>query len=284
MKVRQKTLREPVSLEGVGLHGGTRGRVTLRPHLGGKGVLFRFSTDTEERLFPLSPEAAQGSFLCSYLSFGGFTVKTVEHLLSALSGLGIDQVEVVVEGEEVPILDGSSRLFIDAILRAGIIELNREKEALRISSPVYVSENESFAFIAPHESFRVTYLADYRHPWAGPMVYDGVISEAVYASDIAGARTFGFKKDVDFLRSQGLIKGGSLENAIAVGDDGYSSPLRYPDELIRHKVLDLIGDLNFLARPIQGHVTVFKGGHSLHSKLVKAIYQEYMLKEYYLRV
>ncbi len=269
----QRTLRNSVTLEGVGLHTGVHGKVTLKPQEGGQGILFT----SAKNLYPsfrLSPEHGEGSFLCSMLSSGNFRIRTVEHLLSALSGLGIDQLEIETDAEEVPILDGSAGPIVKALKDAGIRELEHRKEYIEIHGPLVVYEKESFAAVYPSPAFRVTYIADYKHPWAGPQIFDSEITDTLYESSIAGARTFGFRKDIDKLLSQGLIKGGKLDNAIVIDDAGYSSPLRYPDELIRHKVLDLLGDLYLMARPVRGHFVVFKGGHGLHFKLVKAIYED----------
>lgn len=270
---RQRTLWNPVTLEGIGLHSGVHCEVNLNPEAKGKGISF-ISPKGRYPSFTLSPEHGEGSFLCSILSSGNFKIKTVEHLLSALSGLGIDQLEIEIEAEEIPILDGSAGLIVKALKEAGIRELESEKEFVEIRQPLVVYEGESFASVYPSRDFRVTYIADYGHPWAGPQIFDSVMTETVYEGSIAGARTFGFKKDIEMLLAKGLIKGGRLDNAIVIDESGYSSPLRYPDELIRHKVLDLMGDLYMLARPIRGHVVVFKGGHRLHSKLANVIYRD----------
>jgi UDP-3-O-[3-hydroxymyristoyl] N-acetylglucosamine deacetylase len=202
----------------------------------------------------------------------GVMLSTVEHLLSAIYGSGIDNLYIDIDSLEVPILDGSSLPFVDMLTEAGVEEQDAERELLIVEDTIRLEEKEKFISIEPHSSFRISYEIDFDHPAIGRQHLDLELSPESYASEIALARTFGFFAEVEDLLKKGLIRGGSFDNAVVLGDDGImNGELRVPDEFVRHKVLDLIGDISLCGYPLLGHVKAYKAGHSLHTNLATEI-------------
>lgn len=267
----QHTLRSRVTLAGVALHGGGAARAVLRPAPTGTGIRFRRAD------LPGSPDLpARASFvvdtaLATVLGCGEVTVATVEHCLAALAGLGVDNALVEVEGPEVPIGDGSSLPFCQAILAAGLRRQRARRRAIRVLQPVAAREGDKYCLLRPGEGFRVTYTVDFDGCYPGVQRLDLALDPAVFCRELAPARTFGFLEEVTYLRSVGKARGGSLENALVLDNGRVLNPegLRMPDEPVRHKALDAVGDLALAGAPILGHLVVHKGGHSLHTQLVR---------------
>lgn len=266
----QRTLARPVELEGLGLHTGATARLRLLPAEAGSGLVF--VRGEGGAVLPASWQLLQGGSLSTTLSRGDARIMTVEHLLSALHGLGIDNARLEIDGPEVPILDGSSLPFVEAILEAGTRALDAPRRYLSLNRPVRVKEGDKEILALPANDLRATYAIEFPHPAIGYQALETGVEAASYAAAIAPARTFCLMRDVAAMRRAGLARGGSLDNAVVVGEDGVlNGALRFPDEFVRHKVLDLIGDLALLGAPLRAHVIAFKGGHRLHGALVRRI-------------
>ncbi len=268
MVENQRTLARPVEIEGIGLHSGSPARIRIQPSGPDTGIIF-VRRDREGSEIPASHTFLQGSTFATTLARGTASVSTVEHLLSALYGLGIDDARIVVDGPEVPIVDGSARPFVEPILAAGLQNLKAPRRYLTLKRPISASHGEKEILALPANDFQTTYAIDFPHPTIGYQAVTVRITAETYASTIAPARTFCLLRDVEAMKRAGLARGGSLENALVVGEEGVLNPsLRFPDEFVRHKVLDLIGDLALLGSHLRAHVIVFKGGHRLHAALV----------------
>jgi len=275
--MKQRTLKEPVRTTGVGLHTGVKVEITLRPAPPDSGIVFR-RMDLEPPVdLKADPYLVTDTRLCSMLESGPAKVSTVEHLMSALAGLGIDNALVDLTGPEIPILDGSSAPFVYLLQSAGIVEQDAPKRYVRILRPVEVKDGDKWARFVPHNGFKVEFTIDFKHPVfekSGKTVSID-FAETAYAREVARARTFGFMHEVEYLRNQGLALGGSLDNAIVMDEyrvlnqDG----LRYEDEFVKHKVLDAIGDLYLLGHPIIGAFEAYKSGHALNNALLRELLQ-----------
>jgi UDP-3-O-[3-hydroxymyristoyl] N-acetylglucosamine deacetylase len=270
------TLAKDVSIKGVGLHSGVGAEVVLRPSLAGGGVVLRRG-DVTGGEFRLEPGMVQKSPLCTLLDNGhGVMLSTVEHLLSALHGLRVDSVIVEINGPEVPILDGSALPWVELIDEAGRLELEIERQWLKVERPV-VEDSEGRVLLANPDArlgLRVECVIDFPHPAIGRQTWQGVVDEAVYRREIAPARTFVQEKDIEAAQRAGLAKGGSLENAVVFGEDGtVKNPggLRFADEPVRHKVLDLIGDIYMAGRCVSGAFAVTAPGHVANNNLLRKI-------------
>jgi len=273
--IAQRTLKTLVKATGVGLHTGERVNLTLRPAQPGTGIVFRRTDLTPPRDFRVAPELVTDTRLCSALEANGAKVATVEHLMSALAGLGIDNVYIDIDGPEVPILDGSAAPFVYLIQSAGIESQAAAKRFLRVLRTVRVEDGDKWAQFAPHEGFRVGFSIEFDHPAFRSASNEVAIDFATqsYVQEVSRARTFGFTSDVETLRSRGLALGGTLDNAIVMDEfrvlntDG----LRYADEFVKHKVLDAVGDLYLTGHPILGAFTAYKSGHGLNNQLLRAL-------------
>ncbi len=271
MVERQKTLVRAVELEGVGLHSGSLARLTILPAGSDVGMVF-VRRDLRSREIPARHGSLQGGRLATTLAEGPATVSTVEHVLSALHGLGIDNARIEVDGPEVPILDGSARPFVEPILAAGTREQRAPRRYLTLRRPVAVSHKDKEIIALPANAFQATYAIDFPQSAIGYQAVTTLISPEIYASSIAPARTFCLLREVEAMRRAGLARGGSLENAIVVDEGGVlNKELRFPDECVRHKVLDLVGDLALLGSRLRAHVIVARGGHRLHAALIGRI-------------
>jgi UDP-3-O-[3-hydroxymyristoyl] N-acetylglucosamine deacetylase len=265
--MRQHTIRKPVSLEGVGLHSGKPVRLTLGPGAADAGVLFRAGGET----IPAAPESVVDSHYATTLGRNGVRIQTVEHLMAAAAGLGIDNLAVEVDGTELPAVDGSAKPFVQALLGAGRVPQAARRRPIRIPHAIRVGEAARWVQIVPADEFRISYTLDNDHPAIGTQVLSWAPTEESFVNEYAPARTYGFLKDLGFLRKTGRALGGSLDNTIVIGKSGTLNGLRYRDEFVRHKMLDLVGDLALLGRPIQGHVIARNAGHALNFELVVAI-------------
>jgi len=268
----RRTLAGERTIVGIGLHSGKNVRMRLVPAEGGTGVVF-VRTDLGGAEIPALLENAGPSFYATVLRKDGAQVSTIEHLMAALYALQVDDVRIEIDGPEVPILDGSSRPFVDGILEAGRVELPVVRQYLTIVRPVTVSHEDKRIAVHPCPEYRVTYAIDFAHPLLGYQELTASLwGEEAFREKLAPARTFVLEREVDALRRAGLALGGSLDNAVVVGDGGVLNPeLRFPDEFVRHKMLDLTGDLSLLGYPLRGHVVAYRAGHDMHGRLARRI-------------
>lgn len=267
----QLTIESAVSVEGVGLHSGRPSRVTMRQAAADAGVVF----STGGALIPATLDHVVDSRFATTVGVDGTRVQTVEHLMAAAAALGIDNLLVEVEGEEIPALDGSARPFVELLYTAGKARLAVPRRPLVITKPIHVGDGARWLRLLPADTFRISYTLDVEHPVVGTQAVSFACSEQVFVEELAPARTYGFLQDVGTMRKSGLARGGSLDNAVVVGRKSVlNGSLRYPDEFVRHKILDLIGDLGLLGRPTVGHVVARNAGHSLNHQLLHAIVQE----------
>jgi UDP-3-O-[3-hydroxymyristoyl] N-acetylglucosamine deacetylase len=273
--IKQRTLKSLVRATGVGLHSGCKVELTLRPAQPDAGIVFR-RTDLDPPVeLPVSPERVTDTRLCSALESGGVKVSTVEHLMSALAGLGIDNLHIDLNGPEVPILDGSAAPFVFLIQSAGLQEQHALKRYIRIRRTVRVEEGDKWAEFSPHEGYKLSFMIDFEHPVLQRSGQEIRVdfAEHSYIKEISRARTFGFMRDVEQLRSLGLARGGTLDNAVVM--DEYrvlnEGGLRYADEFVKHKVLDAVGDLYMAGHPVIGAFSAYKSGHGLNNKLLRAL-------------
>jgi UDP-3-O-[3-hydroxymyristoyl] N-acetylglucosamine deacetylase len=265
--MRQHTIRKPVSLDGIGLHSGKPVRVTAAPAPPDSGIVFRSGG---ERI-PAAAESVVDSHYATTIGRNGARIQTVEHLMAAAAGLGIDNLEVDVDGTEIPAMDGSAKPFVAMLLSAGRVQQNARRRPIDVPHPIRVGAGPRWIHIEPASSFRISYTLDNDHPAIGTQVLSCTPTEQSFVEEYAPARTYGFLKDLGTMRKHGLALGGSLDNAIVLGKRGTLNGLRYRDEFVRHKILDLIGDLALLGRPMHGHVIARNAGHALNFELVVAI-------------
>jgi UDP-3-O-[3-hydroxymyristoyl] N-acetylglucosamine deacetylase len=272
---KQTTIGKSFSANGAGLHSNSPVKVTVKPAPAYTGYVFR-RTDLNDFEIPATPEHVAHVSYATTLMKSGVMISTVEHLLSALSGCGIDNAMIDVDSLEVPILDGSSRRWVELIKRAGIVELEAPRGYLRVLKRVEVSEKNRRMSIEPAEEFRITCEIDFPHPLIGLQHREIAFINGNYISEVAPARPFGFVEEIALLQQNGLARGGSLENAIALTRDGILNrePLRFSDEFVRHKILDIIGDLALCGMPILGHVRAYRSGHGLHTMLLSALLRD----------
>ena len=274
--IRQRTIQNSVHTSGVGLHNGEKVTIRLKPAEVDQGIVFRRVDQKKISEIKVSPEAVKDTKMCSAIGQDNSRVATVEHLMSALSATGIDNVIVELDGSEVPIMDGSSIPFIYLLQTAKIKEQDSPKRFVFIKDVIEVKDKDKWARFEPYDGFKVDFTIDFPHP-----VFNNASTNQVsvnfydepYVTEISRARTFGFMQEVEYLRSNGLARGGSLDNAIVL--DEYkilnSEGLRYDDEFVRHKILDAVGDLYMLGYAIIGNFKAYKSGHELNNKLLLAL-------------
>ncbi len=273
--LQQRTLKNVIRATGVGLHSGEKVYLTLRPAAVDTGIVFR-RVDLEPAVeIPARADLVTETMLCTGLSRGDGKVLTVEHLMSAFAGLGIDNAYVDLSAPEVPIMDGSAGPFVFLLQSAGLVEQNAPKRFIRIREPVEATDGDKLARFLPHDGFRLDFTVEFNHP-AIPRTQSRAVvdfSTEAYIREVSRARTFGFMRDLEFMRERNLGLGGSMDNAIVLdefrvlNDDG----LRYADEFVRHKILDAVGDLYLAGHPIIGAYEARKSGHALNNKLVRAL-------------
>ena len=273
--LKQRTLKTTNKTTGVGLHTGARVEIVLRPAAPDTGIVFHRVDLARPVSIPANALHVGDTRLSSTLSRDGASISTVEHLMSALAGLGIDNLHVDVAGPEIPIMDGSAGPFVFLLQSAGIVEQEPPKRFLRILLPVEVKDGDKWARFDPYNGFKLDFTIDFPHPMFGSENRNVVIdfAEHSYVKEVARARTFGFMQEVEAMRAAGLGLGGSLQNAIVL--DEYrvlnSEGLRYDNEFVKHKVLDAIGDLYLLGHPLIGQYTAFKSGHGLNNAVARAL-------------
>lgn len=269
----QQTLAASVTCSGVGLHSGQSTTITLRPAPVNTGIVFVAHNGVTEASLPASIEHLVPTELCTAVHGNGFQVKTIEHVLAALAGLGIDNAYIDVTAGEIPVMDGSAAAFVRLIKSVGIVSQNRRQSYLKIMAPIEVSDGQKRVRIEPAATPRITYTIHYNHPLIQTQTYVHDCSAETFELHIAQARTFGFLHEVQALWARGLGRGGSLDNTVVLSETGVmnESGLRYSNEFVRHKVLDLIGDFSLLGMPFIGHLIADRSGHALHNRLVRAI-------------
>jgi UDP-3-O-[3-hydroxymyristoyl] N-acetylglucosamine deacetylase len=270
----QRTLRRSISCAGIGLHSGKKVTLSLKPAPADAGIRFRRS-DLGGLEVPATVEHVGGINYATGLTRDAVRVDTVEHLLAALVSLGIDNVVVELNSPEVPIMDGSAAPFVYLIQEAGVRELSARRRYLKVLRPISLSRGDKRIALYPSDHFKVTYSIAFDHPLLRHQSRTLRISPESFVEEIAPARTFTFLKEVEMLRQQGLALGGSLENAVVIGDTGVlNSGLRFDDECVRHKILDVIGDMALVGYPVIGHLVAHRGGHALHTAFAAQVLEE----------
>lgn len=282
--LKQRTLKNVIRATGVGLHTGDKVYMTLRPAAANTGIVFRRVDLDEPKDIKAAPEHVHDTRLSSTLELDGVRVGTVEHLMSALAGLGIDNVYVDLSASEIPIMDGSAGPFVFLLQSAGIVEQNALKKFIRVKKTLEIRDGDKWVRFEPYTGFKMDFTIDFAHPVFEHSSQHVVIdfAEHSYIKEISRARTFGFMHEVEMLRNMGLARGGSLDNAVVL--DEYrilnGEGLRYADEFVRHKVLDAIGDLYLLGHPLIGAFYAHKSGHALNNRLLRALLADAEAWEY----
>ena len=269
---KRRTLASTWVLEGVGLHSGVAVRMRLRPAPANTGIVF-VRTDLGGIRIPALIENAGPSFYATVLQKDGATVSTIEHLMAALYAMQVDDLDIELDAAEAPILDGSAKPFVQGILAAGFREHDVARQYLHITKPLTITHEEKRISVHPCTEYRVTYAIDFDHSALGYQELTASLWRAdQFAEKLAPARTFTFEHEIAALRARGLALGGSLDNAVVIGEAGLlNPPLRFEDEFVRHKMLDLTGDLSLLGRPLRGHVVAYRAGHDLHARMARLI-------------
>ncbi len=280
---RQRTVRDNVSCTGIGLHSGEKVTLTIKPAPPDSGIKFIRKDLPGRQLIKAHYDNVIDTTLCTTIGNNGNRVSTIEHLMAAFFGCGIDNATVELDGPEVPIMDGSSAPFIFLLKSVGITEQRKPKQFIVIKKPFSIHEGSRSITVKPSKELKISFTVDFNHPLISEQQYNFHFSGKDFIDEISKARTFGFLKDIETLRQAGLAKGGSLDNAIVIDDfrvlneDG----LRYKDEFVRHKILDFIGDLAVIGSPVIGHFQIQKSGHSLNQAMLKKITTE---KKYWKKV
>ena len=273
--IKQRTLRTAIRATGVGLHSGEKVMLTLRPAPADAGIIFRRVDLNPVVEIVAEPENVGDTTMSTCLIKDGVRISTVEHLLAAIAGLGIDNAYIDVSAPEIPIMDGSSGPFVFLIQSAGIVEQNRPKRFIKIKKRIEVTEGDKSAVFEPFDGFKIDFTIDFKHPVFAQSAQRAVVdlSSTSFVKEVSRARTFGFMNDIEYLRSKNLALGGSMDNAIVL--DEYrilnSDGLRYDDEFVKHKILDAIGDLYLMGHSLIGAFTAVKSGHALNNKLLRAL-------------
>jgi UDP-3-O-[3-hydroxymyristoyl] N-acetylglucosamine deacetylase len=272
--MQEQTIRAAVEFRGVGLHSGAPVHMRILPAPAGAGVVFHRTDLDGFEIEATGKNVARVSYATSLMK-KGVLISTTEHLLSALIGTGIDNAVVELDNLELPILDGSAQPFVDAIRKVGIRKQRRSRTYLRIVRELELREGDKFIAVYPSDSYSVSYAINFPHPLIGRETYEVNLTGDAYLREIAAARTFGFLHEAEAMRKQGLIRGASTESAVVLTRDGVMNPpLRFNDEFVRHKVLDLIGDLALLGKRILGNVVADRAGHAMHTALVSRLLKD----------
>ena len=282
--MKRKTIKNSVEILGIGLHKGEEIKLTLKPSENNdeRGIIFkRIDVSDKNNIIKVDYrnlfDLERGT---NIRNEDDVKVHTIEHFLSSLSITGVTDILVEISGNELPILDGSSAGFVEKLLEAGIVELNEEIEPLVITEPVIFSDEKTGKYVMalPYDGFKISYTIDFNHSFLKSQYYELEVNLENYMENIAKCRTFAFDYEIDFLKKNNLALGGSLENAVVVGAEGPLNPegLRYPDEFVRHKILDIIGDLYVLGTPIKAHIIAIKAGHYVNSRLTEMIAKKYL--------
>lgn len=269
--IYQKTLKKDISCIGIGLHSGTKVTLTLKPAPPDTGIIFR-RIDLNGLEIKASYENLYTTYHATSLSRNGTILNTIEHILAALYGLGVDNAYIELDADELPIMDGSAAPFIYLIFEAGIRRQTKLRKYIKITKPIHLNGQNKSISLFPSEEFKISYTIVFDHPAIKKQEETLRINRKAFIEHIAPARTFGFLKDVEMLRRNGFIKGGSLENAIVLDENSIlNNELRCRNEFVLHKILDVIGDVSLLGYPLLGHIVAFRAGHPLHTKLVSEV-------------
>jgi len=272
--VYEQTIRSAVECSGIGLHSGAPVRLRILPAASNTGIVFRRTDLDGFEMEAVGRNVARVSYATSLMK-KGVLISTTEHLLSAFVGMGIDNAIVELDNLELPILDGSAQPFVDLIRRAGVRKQRRPRSFLRILRSLELREGNKFIGVYPSDRYSVSYTIDFPHPLIGRESRTLELTNGHFVKEIAPARTFGFLHEAEMMRQQGLIRGASNENALVLTRDGIvNPPLRFPDEFVRHKILDLIGDLALIGRRILGNVVADRAGHAMHTALVSRLLRD----------
>lgn len=279
ISTHEQTIAAPISCSGVGLHSGAPVQLTIRPAQASTGIVFRRVDLDGFEVEAIGRNVAKVSYATSLMK-KGVLISTTEHLLSAMIGCGVDNAIVELDNLELPILDGSAQPFVTMMLGVGLKKQRRKRSYLRILKTVEVREGDKYIAVHPHETYSVAYSINFPHPLIGHSSFEVDLSDGEFVREIAPARTFGFFHEAEKLKDMGLIRGASTENAIVLShDDVMNGPLRFQDEFVRHKVLDLIGDLALLGKRVIGRVVADRAGHYMHTALVSRILRDHSVWE-----
>jgi len=270
--MNQTTIAKEISTTGVGLHTGVEVRLNLKPAPENTGYIF-VRTDLDNFEIPASAEYISHCSYATTLMRRGVVLSTCEHLLSALRGSGVDNCFIEIDNIEIPIMDGSSEDFLELIKRAGIVEQTAPRRFFRVLKPVAVEQGDRVMSIQPSDAFEIECVIDFQHPFINKQTLHFILDNGSFGREIASARTFGFTTEIEMLRKANLARGGSLDNAIVLTPDGMlnETPLRFDDEFVRHKILDIIGDFALLGMPVLGKITAEKSGHAVHAALMSKL-------------
>lgn len=279
-KEKQQTLKKDISIEGIALHSGKDAEIRLRAAPADTGIVFCRSDLSKKVKIKAEPGTVVN--LVRNTAIGSREIKeakvsTIEHLMAAIWGSGIDNLEIEVSGPEIPVIDGSAYPYYQLMVDSGLKEQQQSRRVFKIESPIFARQDDSYIIILPYDGFKISYTLDYQHPVIGSSYFEFDAEKIDFAEEIAKARTFGFAEEVEKLHEQGLALGGSLENAVLIEETKTVNQLRFENEFVRHKILDVIGDM-FLNGRIMGHIIAVKSGHRLHVKLAEKI-REKMLEE-----
>lgn len=272
--MKQTTLRKEIKCSGIGLHSGQKVEMVLKPASADSGIVFALQGPAGRKLIAPTPSGVVGTGLATTLGSGDAKVSTVEHLLAALVGLEVDNVLIEVQGEEIPILDGSAAVYVFLINSVGLKQLDRPRRIAKITCPLVFEHDGKCISVKPYNGLRIDYTIDFRHPLIGEQKFSYLASPVNFAADIARARTFGFLRDVEWLQKNGLALGGSLENAVVFDEYGIVNPegLRFGDEMVRHKILDFLGDIAMGPHRLWGHFTVSCSGHDFNNQFMRYLF------------
>lgn len=269
----QRTIKKKLSIEGIGLHTGKLVKMVFCPAASNTGICFVRTDLPGKPILRIRAEYIQNTEMATTLGKGNFSVSTIEHCMSVITAYRIDNLIIEIDGPEVPVCDGSALSFQKIFLEAGLVHQNEARKYMYIKKTVRYEIEDKYAYISPYNGLRIACTIDFNHPLIGRQFMDLDVNEKSFAKEIAPARTFGFLKDFEKLKSQGLALGASLENTIGLDEQGLveGSVLRYPDEFVRHKILDALGDLIALGYPIMGQVVLYRAGHHILNCLIKKI-------------
>jgi UDP-3-O-[3-hydroxymyristoyl] N-acetylglucosamine deacetylase len=269
----QRTIKKNISCINIGLHSGRKVNMTIRPADADEGIVFVRKDLSNGHSVKADYNSVSETTLATTIRSNGTVVSTIEHLMSALFGMGVDNAIIEVDGPEIPIMDGSSRPFVELLKDVGTRTQGVHKKLLVVTRPTTVKDGEGHATLSPCSEYRISYEIGFNHPLIGDQSYEMIFSDENYEKEICGARTFGFLRDVEYLQAKGLALGGSLKNAIVLDDNRILNKegLRCPLEFVKHKILDAIGDLSLLGMPIIGHFSAYKSGHKLHNMLLREL-------------
>lgn len=273
----QHTIRRSIEFSGIGLHTGCNINLRILPAAENTGITFVRKDILGAPSIKAEASKVVATSYATSLGYKGVNVSTIEHLMAALYCLGVDNAVVELDGPEVPIMDGSSAQFVEMIDAVGLSALNAPKNFLVVKKPIKVVDGDKYVLLLPPDDmeFTIDYSIDFSHPFLKKQTFTGLFSRDVFKHEVGNARTFGFLRDVEMMRANGLAKGGSLDNAIVIGDTDILNEegLRYPDEFVRHKVLDLMGDISLVGFPVLGHLIAHRSGHALNHRLVTEIFK-----------